>query len=450
MHIAIDLHGDDLTADAQGIHGFAGLFPQERHSLDHLHAIGREEFQFIPSVEAVLQQEAGWFPCLGVSNGTYTKDVAANLAKELGFSQDWINNINNAADAYGTKVSEEKAQEALELSGKNFSAVMDSIASGVFDGYSVDEIKSIAAEMGITLTDKQMEHITSAVENQQIKTEQAKQDAYTDNYLSMKSNVTPFTTDKDIQEMVDSGYIGENEAGKLKEYRQELAVDEIQGYIESGDYASAAQNADKLYKNKVISATEYRKAYYDISLKNCEQVMSIDDAKKMLSELDSLIEEEKLDPHNANELKKYMYNNAFATASVTAEKKVKEGKTEYSITINGQTSNYSIDGPMSGVRDNTANLLDQVGTNTGSNAIMIEDRLYVKMGGEWRVMPTEAMADFIISGILARGKYEARFSANTAGLATTSGDAVVDGKPIQGPSGGGSLKHLQGDINLRN
>ena len=316
---------------------------------------------------------------LGVSNGTYTKDVAANLAKELGFSEDWINNINNAADAYNTKVNEEKAQEALELSGKNFSAVMDSIASGVFDGYSAEEIKSIAAEMGITLTDKQMEHITSAVEKQQTKTEEAKKDVYSDNYLSIKNKITTSTSDKDIQEMVDSGHIGENEADQLKEYRNELAVDELNSYIKSGDLLGATEMADELYKSGVIDDEQYQRTYYDATVANCSQIASIDDLEGMENEINKLVESKKMSSENAEALIKYIYGN-FDTVS-------KENYTKnLDNTATIKVGNRSLDinfrefyKSSNEVDSTTASYLDKISeANDDSLAIVIGGKTYVK------------------------------------------------------------------------
>ena len=315
---------------------------------------------------------------LGVSNGTYTKDVAANLAKELGFSEDWINNINNAADAYNTKVNEEKAQEALELSGKNFSAVMDSIASGVFDGYSAEEIKSIAAEMGITLTDKQMEHITSAVEKQQTKTEEAKKDVYSDNYLSIKNNITTNTTDKEIKEMVDADYIGEDEAGQLKEYRNELAVDELNSYIKSGDLLGATERADELHKSGVIDDEQYQRTYYDATVANCSQIASIDDLEGMESEINKLVESKKMSSENAEALKKYMYGN-FDTVS-------KENYTFENGNPTIKLGDKTVTIEWVDLRDNrvddtnTEAYLNKISSaNNDANIIVIEGKMYVRV-----------------------------------------------------------------------
>ena len=103
----------------------------------------------------------------GVSNGTYSKEVAEALANAYGFNEEWKSQISTAGDTYNTKISTEEAEAKIKESGGKFVGLLDSIASGAFDGYTKEEIKTIAANAGVTLTDDQMALVNTALTNRQ-------------------------------------------------------------------------------------------------------------------------------------------------------------------------------------------------------------------------------------------------------------------------------------------
>lgn len=103
----------------------------------------------------------------GVSNGTYSKEVAEALANAYGFNEEWKSQISTAGDTYNTKISTEEAEAKIKESGEKFVGLLDSIASGAFDGYTKEEIKTIAANAGVTLTDDQMALVNTALTNRQ-------------------------------------------------------------------------------------------------------------------------------------------------------------------------------------------------------------------------------------------------------------------------------------------
>lgn len=100
-----------------------------------------------------------------VGNGAYTKDVALAMAKEWGLSEDQISEITKAADAYATETGSAAALDEATQDGKTFVGLLDSIASGAFDGYSADQIAQIAGELGLTLSDTQKGLVTQAMNN---------------------------------------------------------------------------------------------------------------------------------------------------------------------------------------------------------------------------------------------------------------------------------------------
>ena len=90
-----------------------------------------------------------------VSEGAYTKDVALALAKEFGLNENQIAEITKAADAYATEKGNAESKLEAEQNVKNFAGLIDNIRNGAFNGYTDEELASLASEMGITLTDSQ-------------------------------------------------------------------------------------------------------------------------------------------------------------------------------------------------------------------------------------------------------------------------------------------------------
>ena len=101
----------------------------------------------------------------GAANGTFNEATVKALAKEYGLSAEQTDELIKAAQAYATETGNAATLDKATQAGKTFVGLLDSIASGAFEGYSADQIAQIAGELGLTLTDGQKGLVDQAMKN---------------------------------------------------------------------------------------------------------------------------------------------------------------------------------------------------------------------------------------------------------------------------------------------
>lgn len=252
----------------------------------------------------------------GVSDGTYSKEVAEALANAYGFNEEWKSQISTAGDTYNNKISTEEAEAKLKESGEKFVGVLDSIASGAFDGYTAEEIKTIAANAGVTLTDDQMALVNRALTNRQNGINEADAEYKNGVYLELLTGAKKgLYTEDEIADFVTRYGLDESMASNLttavQTYNTEKALEEE--LLEKG---TSAENKNTIIKNIANGnlGTDITDADIDKWVK--EEILTPEDAEELKTERNEIITEE---------LEYYAQNGYTTEAIDKVEKLVEKG-----------------------------------------------------------------------------------------------------------------------------
>lgn len=262
----------------------------------------------------------------GVSDGTYTAEDAAALANAFEFSQEWKDEIANAA---GRKEETESQNSALSI---------------------ID--------------------------------------------LKNKGYITGETSDDEIQDYIDAGLIAEGDLTKVKEERNKMALDKVTGLIDTGDYAYAAEKTDEYLERGFISPEESKKAYFDLTKKECEDgFATTEEIDGAIAEINNRLAQGKLTEKDAEALKQYAYANAGETQNMHMSIYDIDGRNQISFSI-GNTSfaMWSTDfwATSKDVPKYTGNILNSIASANGNtNSVMLDGVLYARENTNfsWRKIP---------------------------------------------------------------
>lgn len=332
--------------------------------------------------------EGKWSDILtGAGNGTYSKEQVENLAKYYGFSDEQIAALTGAVDSYEAEKAAAETKEEKAYADKMFGVLLGGANTGE---YNADQLASLADTYGLSPEQKQA--LIDAVNGYTAKTEEATKQQQTQNKNEIGGYITGETTDEEIQDYVDEGYISEEDAEELKKDREKAAINEINSYISSGDFSTMQSKADSAYNNGYISKQQYQKLYYDACIKNCQGASSVSDVLRLEADLTNLKNAGKLTGADYNNAVKYLYSRAGSTLSYKAKYghnvfggEVKNGQL-MEVTMNGET--YDISTDISGTTGNfvdkdTAKVLAGICGNSYSNGSMAKlgDTIYVYRTG---------------------------------------------------------------------
>lgn len=210
-----------------------------------------------------------------VNKGNYSAEELKPIIENLGFSDDQINMLNNAASKY----SEKEAAEKKDLQYQNYQSISKALKENP-DSYSDADIDRAVEVEAITEDD-----------GKRLKSEKA------------SYNTT----------------IG-----------SELLQENIYDYIESGDIAGAIANADKLKAEGKMDEPTYQQAYHDAWKATLEgQTLTSDNIESTLREIRVDKESGKLSDKQATELSKYAWSTLGKIYTSSAYGLTIESESEY-------------------------------------------------------------------------------------------------------------------------
>ena len=137
----------------------------------------------------------------GVSNGTYTKEVAEGLADAFGFSDEWKNAISTAGDTYNTEKANAKAEQDQANKVANFADLLGRVNKGEL---TKDEVLQIAKDLGFdeTKDSAQLTLLGAAADRFATGTEEDKKLGKTNSFIALLDSANSGTYNADqIQEL---------------------------------------------------------------------------------------------------------------------------------------------------------------------------------------------------------------------------------------------------------
>ena len=387
--------------------------------------------------------EGKWSDILtGAGNGTYSKEQVENLAKYYGFSDEQIATLTGAVDSYET----EKAEAEANAIGEKFLAALGDVKQGIYDE---EDIPALVSQFNFS-PEQEAQLIKEAQE--------FKKNTYEANTNTASGNVTPDTTDDEIQDMVDQDLIDGKGAEELKDDRRQAQINEINDYIEIGDYDTALKLADKYYNNGngTIDQDTYQKAYFDFWANGISSRGSatVADIKQDIADIDNQQKAGKLSSADANALKQYIYacaggklSSTSYTAQIDGKLSKGTGRYTYTLTIKMDGKEYKMVVKKTAnafgagaikpeVADtDTANILTGIaggGTPTKNTLIMYQGQLWLYSGGWMKIKDTDGLYDKYntLCG------YQAKPTKPTHSTDTTSTSSSSSGSTGGGGGGG--------------
>ena len=233
-----------------------------------------------------------------INNGNYSPDALQSIIDKIGFSEEQINILNNAAG----KVSERTEADKKDSQYQNYQKISAALKEDP-DSYSDADIDRAVSEGAISAEDGEL-----------LKNEKS-------------TNKTIF----DSEELKDNIY----------------------SYIEAGDIAGATANADKLKAEGKIDDPTYKQVYYDSWKAALDaQSLTADNIESVLREIRVDAESKKLSAEKAKELSKYAWSKLGRTYTSSAygltieedtglSVKVKIGDKTYKFTKTAKTPGWS-------------------------------------------------------------------------------------------------------------
>lgn len=324
---------------------------------------------------------------------------AGKFSAEMSYQENLLNND----DAIGkhrleeAQKAEEKAaaeaEKAEEDAAYAKNAYYQFLAEANQGNYTVDQITQLAADYGLSA--EQTKSLIDAVNGYTTKTEEATKQQQSHNKNEIGGYITGETTDEEIQDYVDDGYISEEDATELKEKRATKAKKEVYQYMNGGDMSTAQSKVESYYKDGVISQKTYQAFYYDASIKNCNSATTAAEALQIEADLKNLKNAGKLSSTDYNNAVNYLYKkfgqtlapNSYSTASAKNIFGVEiPNSQKMVVTIDG--TQYDISTDISGTKGNfvdsdTSKVLSNMvgGSPTNGKLAAIGDTIYVYRTG---------------------------------------------------------------------
>ena len=324
---------------------------------------------------------------------------AGKFSAEMSYQQNLLENddaigkhrLEEAQKAEEKAAAEAEKAEADAAYAKN--AYYQFLAEANQGNYTVEQITQLAADYGLSA--EQTQSLIDAVNGYTTKTEEATKQQQSQNKNGIGGYITGETTDEEIQDYVDDGYISEEDATELKEKRATEAKKEVYQYMNGGDMSTAQSKVESYYKDGVISQETYQAFYYDASIKNCNSATTAAEALQIEADLKNLKNAGKLSSTDYNNAVNYLYKkfgqtlapNSYSTASAKNIFGVEiPNSQKMVVTIDG--TQYDISTDISGTQGNfvdsdTSKVLSNMvgGSPTNGKLAAIGDTIYVYRTG---------------------------------------------------------------------
>lgn len=324
---------------------------------------------------------------------------AGKFSAEMSYQQNLLDNddaigkhrLEEAQKAEEKAAAEAEKAEADAAYAKN--AYYQFLAEANQGNYTVEQITQLAADYGLSA--EQTQSLIDAVNGYTTKTEEATKQQQSQNKNEIGGYITGETTDEEIQDYVDDGYISEEDATELKEKRATEAKKEVYQYMNGGDMSTAQSKVESYYKDGVISQETYQAFYYDASIKNCNSATTAAEALQIEADLKNLKNAGKLSSTDYNNAVNYLYKkfgqtlapNSYSTASAKNIFGVEiPNSQKMVVTIDG--TQYDISTDISGTQGNfvdsdTSKVLSNMvgGSPTNGKLAAIGDTIYVYRTG---------------------------------------------------------------------
>ena len=285
--------------------------------LDFLEDTRNESTQATRDLKSLLE---------GVNSGSYTKEQALQLARDLGLSEDQIRAISGAADEYTASVEEaERAEQEAE--------------------------------------DKEHQEIVNGI----------------------TSEITSGTTAEEIEDLVDQGVISEEEGDQMIARRDEMLNEELDRFIKGGDMASFEEAIEQAYTDGRISKDAYQNKYYEALSDGIKRTAVGEDLSTLLGNLATLAEDGKIAERHVNEARKAIVDKfSKHDQNITVEiYSPSNGNSSRSIKFSngnsyGHVEEYGVDRETSFF----LNMATENKTKEGS-FVVFNNNLYAYSSGKW-------------------------------------------------------------------
>lgn len=360
--------------------------------------------------EELKQQKTMNFISLldGANTGAYKADEIEKMATMLGLKpaegekgtegykandQELIDMLKSAATDYANGEAGKTAKEDMQYQNKIYAELLSAANNG---DYTEAQIKALAKRFGIEDKDNVLADAARLAQEGKTKTE-SQNSALSIIDLKDKGYITGETSDDEIQDYIDAGLIAEGDLTKVKEERNKMALDKVTGLIDTGDYAYAAEKTDEYLERGFISPEESKKAYFDITKKECEDgFATTEEIDGAIAEINNRLAQGKLTEKDAEALKQYAYANTGETMNLHLSNYEIDGKWQLSFGI-GNTSFVMWSKDFADIEKPSAytlNIINSVASGNGdTNSVMIDGILYVRFNSKensWRAIPKDA------------------------------------------------------------
>ena len=330
------------------------------------------------------------------NNGTFNAEQISEIANQLGFdindSEDkrLIDLLTKAADGFASEEEAAKLKSDTDYMNGMYVELLGAAKNGEF---TEEEIRNIASKFGFD--GKDLDDICNAAKAAEDKAKELEENlvsgesASNKNYLKESGYITSDTTDEEIDEYVEDGLLTQEDADKLKKYRDEEAVKELKNMTSSGDYTGAIERAEELLQRGVISEDTYQNTHFEVHKNNITQVNSIETFKDVEAMLKNAYNAGDISKADYNELTKYLYSTVGGTLSTDSygfTSNYKEGllkdKEEITIELDGTKYAYTAKSNKT-ADDDTTDLLNKITTDK-DKIVMYGGAMYVRcFGDQW-------------------------------------------------------------------
>lgn len=315
-------------------------------------------------------------------SGTYTADEIRDIAARMGVTNNEdIEKLASAADTAYTKTQTEKTETETEADtaaqNQAFLTLMDSAKSG---GYTPDEIRDMAARMGVTNAEDVEKLVTIATEAKAKKDKADAEVAYGNAYESGK--ITSDTSDADIDKLIADGTItAEQREQAIKDRDAEVEYDFAQIANQNGIEA-AYKWLDRQYTAGKYSKSEYQETYYNTVVSELDSMDgSAASIAAMREKIDKYAKEGKLTAADAENLSKYHIARNYGIVDESIEYSgYSSARLVATITINGQK--YRAPAPKATRSD--VEIAETVAPNAAEGTVVVTSSgILIRRSYEW-------------------------------------------------------------------
>lgn len=349
-------------------------------------------------------------------SGAYTAAEIRDMAAKSGLTDETdISTLASIAETAYAKGETEKAETETAATNKTYISVLDLAKTGT---YTADEIRDIAARMGVTNAEDVEKLVTIATEAKAKKDKADAEVAYRDVYESGK--ITSDTSDADIDKLIANGTITADQREQaIKDRDAEVEYDFAQ--IANAQGADAAYKwLDRQYAAGKYSKAEYQETYYNTVVSELDSMDgSAASIAAMREKIDKYAKEGKLTAADAENMlghmNRYVALDRGKYSVSTNKNTIGKSASDGIITIGDKNYNFT----LSKIDNNSVALLDKITQNTPrklGTLVKMDDTIYIYLADGWKAIRE--------SGIIPGITNSKLFAAYDRAMASQSGTGV--------------------------